>query len=140
MIPKFIELTSYENGVADQYVNVNNIHSIRKGQDGFGGSFIVFNNGLTPFRDKRTPIELYNLINSTEALPTKEVLTFPRKMLVHNGGENQSKDEYIVIADLGEGFVFRYVCVAWGTEDFFEDGSGCFNTSMYKFAEDIGEL
>lgn len=136
MIPKFIELINSDN--RSRFVNVNYISAFKEYNP--LETLITFVGGDNPFRDKRTPIELYNLINSTEALPTKEVLTFPRKMLVHNGGENQSKDEYIVIADLGEGFVFRYVCVAWGTEDFFEDGSGCFNTSMYKFAEDIGEL
>ena len=29
------------------------------------------------------------------------------------------------------------VSVAWDTEDYYYDGSGCFNTSMYKFADEI---
>ena len=60
-------------------------------------------------------------------------------MLVHNGCNNEHthKYEYIVIADLGEDFIFRYVCVAWDNEEYFEDGSGAFNTSSFKFAEEI---
>ena len=139
MIPKFIELIREDRET--KFVNVNTIISVEK------YSYIKNSNdslirlvGGDCFRDYRSDKEIINLINGTEALPTKTTLTFPRKMLVHNGDKNSIPKPYIVIADLGDDFVFRYVCVAWGTEDYFEDGSGCFETSMYKFAEDIGEL
>lgn len=134
MIPKFIELLDINN-IDKKFVNVNEIKSFHK-YNPENNTFIKFVSGYESFVDKRTPEEIISLINGTEIQPIK---TFPRKMLVHNGDMINS-EPYIVIADLGEGFIFRYVCVAWGTEDFFEDGSGCFDTSMYKFAEDIGEL
>jgi hypothetical protein len=144
MIPKFIELINSDN--IKKYVNVNNILSVEKYSyiKGSNDSMIYFvGNNNDCFRDYRSAEDVMALINSSNEklpLPTIQIeptKTFPRRMLVNNGGENHSKDEYIVIADLGKDFLFRYVCVAWDNEEYFEDGSGAFNTSSFKFAEEI---
>lgn len=132
MIPKFIELIS--NSGIKKYVNVNTIHSITTYNE-TEHTLIKFVGELLTFRDKRTPEEILNLINGTETqLPTKTPLTFPRKMLVGNYKEEVNEKEVMVLCDLGENYLFRYVCTPLYN---FYNNDGVDDFVSFKFAEEI---